>query len=219
MKKLIGGAALVAACGNALAGTTGSSWTFEPYAGATAERAEYSDYTGLRNDGSFSSVDYRKTTSGARLYGGADLSEHLGVELGFSQFGTASFDSQSDGSGSVWAAGPQHWSQKLSSVDLSVIGRTNIVGNIGTFVRAGVVMNRLNSDLDVTTQSVGPIRYSLNKTSYDVGLGGGISYSPVHSLRLSAAWQTVRYHGDDFVSAGQGAEALESYNLGVQYLF
>jgi hypothetical protein len=229
MKQVLGGLALIAFGGVAWGDEAGQpcscpaadssgAWQTSWYAGASLAQTAFKDWSAVAylDDGSYTSSAQDEEDAGFRLFGGVGLSKYLAVELGYSDFGAAEARAQSDGSASLWAAGPVSETLTLEAFDLAVLGKLPIVRDTSVVGRLG--LSAWDSSLQVsgTTQSVGPARLDESDHGSALLLGAGIEYDGLRSLRLSLAYTHSTF---GTVFAGEREAEVGSVALSLAYLF
>ena len=142
------------------------------WAGGAYALVEASDFSGGRlNDGSFapSQTTQDAEASSFRVFGGYGFSRFLGLELGYVDFGEATFQSTSDGSG-VYAAGPVAGEVASDGFDLTLRGRIPTGSALHIVPRVGAV--RWDSQMQVR-DATGPVR-SASRSGTDFVYGVGL---------------------------------------------
>lgn len=225
MKRVIGAAALaLAACGAAGAhdgnqdARPHSHWWLDPdfkpswYAGAGVGQSRFEGYE-LFDDGSFTSRSNDDTGTTLRFFGGLALGKHVAVELGYADFGKASFRAQSDGSGTSWNAGPQSVKIEAETYDVSLVGRLPL-GDWALFAKVGAAWWGSAIAVSVDLQCCGPLDEALTDDGQKFTYGGGAHYDGLRPIRLVAEYGVLALEPEIFDDA-----SLEWVALSAAYLF
>ena len=128
-----------------------------------------------------------------RLYGGAMMGNHWGVEIGYLDLGRIAREG-----GKTRAQG----------LNLSLVGKAPLVSALGVFGRLGTTYGRTE-----TTASSAAIAAGTEK-GFGLSYGAGLSYD--FTPRLSA---TLEWDSNDFRFAGGGRDPVRSTSLGLQYRY
>jgi OmpA-OmpF porin, OOP family len=142
------------------------------WAGGSYAFVEAPDFTGDRfNDGSFMPSQTTQDTEdgGFRVFGGYGLSRYLGLELGYVDFGQATFQASSDGSG-FYAAGPVAGEVASDGFDLALRGRIPTGSAAYIVPRVGAV--RWDGEMEVR-DATGTVR-SATRSGTDFVYGVGL---------------------------------------------
>jgi hypothetical protein len=182
------------------------------YAGAGIGQARFEDYE-LFDDGSFTSQRTDDTRTALRLFGGLALGEHFAIELGYSDFGEASFRAQSDGSGTNWNAGTQSVEIEAQGYDVSLVGRLPL-GEWAVFAKVGATWWESEVGVSVDAQCCGPIDEVFEDDGQKLTYGGGAQYDGWRPIRLAAEYGVLALEPEIFDDA-----SLEWLALSVAYLF
>ncbi len=133
------------------------------------------------------------TDTAVRLYGGAMMADHWGVEIGYLDLGRMAREG-----GKTRAQG----------LNLSLVGKAPLVSALGVFGRLGTTYGRTE-----TTASSSAIAAGTEK-GFGLSYGAGLSYD--FTPRLSA---TLEWDSNDFRFAGGGRDPVRSTSLGLQYRY
>lgn len=219
------GVALLAACVSttswAESGAGHSHWylELEPswYAGGAVGQSTVEDWSVVAtvDDGSYRSVAQDDRDVGYRVFAGLGLSRYFALELGYADFGEASFRAESDGSGSQWAAGPQTESFALTAVDLGLLGKLPLRSDVALVGRIGALRTDATYERQALHQS-GPISSRGTAQHTDWFYGAGLEYDGLRPVRLIATYMAADF--DRSTPAGNTAQ-LQSIALSVAYLF
>lgn len=187
------------------------------YAGGAAAQTDFRKWgvLSLFDDGSYTSSSRDDGGRGFRLFAGADLSSHFSVELGYVDFGEATFQAQSDGSGSFWAAGPVYESLALKALDLALLGKLMLFKDTAAFVQLGAVEWEEDVYQAGNAQSIGPFVFQGDKHSATWSYGAGIHYDGLAPVRLAATYSSMTI---DTTGSFEDTQ-VESMRLSLAYLF
>ena len=161
----------------------GGAW----YAGAGVGQARYDDYA-VFDDGSFTSNRTDDSGAALRVFGGVDIGKYLALEATYADFGEATSRAQSDGSGSVWSAGPQAAKISAKGYDFSLVGRLPLTDDWGAFAKVGGSWLDVGFAVAVDAQCCGPAQDRSKHTDEGVSYGGGVRYDGWRPLRIVAEY-------------------------------
>ena len=133
------------------------------------------------------------TDTAVRVYGGAMMSNHWGVEIGYLDLGRMAREG-----GKTRAQG----------LNLSLVGKAPLVSSLGVFGRLGTTYGRTETTASSTAIAAG------TEKGFGLSYGAGLSYD--FTPRLSA---TLEWDSNDFRFAGGGREPVRSTSLGLQYRY
>lgn len=196
-------------------GDAGVTWSV----GATLASNSFDDWSfasdGFGNDGSYASSREDRSSVGYRLHAGLDFLKYFGVEMGWSDLGDASFRGQSDGTGSIWDAGPVSESIEAQATDVTVIGRLDF--GVDTAVTARVGMLRWDVDRRLTgTYLGGPYDTRESDKGSDLQYGVAAEYAGIKPLRFDLGYSRAELD----VDTGLGKPVtLSSFWISAAYLF
>lgn len=141
------------------------------------------------DDGSFTSQTSEDSDTGFRAFAGFGDTESFSFEIGYSDFGEATFDAQSDGC-CFYPAGPVNITASTTGFDLGVVGRAPMSESVAFIGRIGLLMWEV--DVDAV---VGGGSGSESEDGDDIFFGLGLEFmsSPAMSLR----GEFTRYSLDD----------------------
>ncbi len=190
--------AATAAWGPAHAQTSGSASTSTA---AKVDGLHSRGYLGLSlGRSSFNSLSCPTTSlvcdqndTAVRLYGGAMLGNHWGVEIGYLDLGRIAREG-----GKTRAQG----------LNLSLVGKAPLVSSLGVFGRLGTTYGRTETTASSAAIAAGTER------GFGLSYGAGLSYDL--TPRLSA---TLEWDSNDFRFAGGGRDPVRSTSLGLQYRY
>lgn len=185
------------------------------YAGAGVGQSRFGDYT-IPNDGSFISQSKDDTGTTLRLFGGMGVGKFLALELGYVDFGEASFRAQSDGSGGTWNAGPQSIKIGVDGYDVSLVGRLPIGEAWGLFVKLGETWWDAEAPLVVDSQCCGAFDVTLSDDGNEFTYGGGVQYDGLRPIRIAAEYGALPL--DAQITTGEEMP-LDWLAISVAYLF
>lgn len=191
-----------------------ASW----YAGAALGYASFTDWSlaDEANDGSYTSADSDDADTGFRVHLGLDFLEYFAVELGYADYGEATFSGQSDGSGAIWAAGPIREAVAAAGPDLALLAHWKATPDLRLAGRVGVLKWDVDSEISGDIQGFGPLDIAESDDGADLLIGLGIDYDGLRPLRLSLGYTRARLNvrttaHDDFT--------LGSIALAASYVF
>lgn len=187
------------------------------YAGGAVGQSTVKDWSVVAtvDDGSYTSVTRDDRDIGYRVFGGLGLSRYFAIELGYSDFGEASFRAESDGSGSQWAAGPQTETFALAAVDLGFLGKLPLGSDTALVARIGA----LRTDATYSRQGMhqsGPISSQGSAQHTDWFYGAGVEYDGFRPVRLVAAYTAADF---DRSTPFANTAHVDSIALSLAYLF
>lgn len=128
-----------------------------------------------------------------RLYGGAMLADHWGVEIGYLDMGRIAREG-----GKTRAQG----------LNLGLVGKAPLASSFGVFGRLGTTYGRTETSASSAAIAVG------TEKGFGLSYGAGLSYD--FTPRLSA---TLEWDSNDFRFAGSGRDPVRSTSLGLQYRY
>lgn len=182
------------------------------YAGAGIGQSQFDDYA-FFNDGSFTSQSKDDTGTSLRLFGGLAFGRYLALELGYADFDEASFRAQSDGSGSLFDAGPQSVKVAADGYDLSLVGRLPL-GDWGLFAKVGNTWWESKAPVAFDLQSQGAIATTLSDDGSAISYGAGVQYDALRPLRLVGEYGVLPLEAEFIDDA-----TLDWFMVSVAYLF
>jgi hypothetical protein len=141
------------------------------------------------DDGSFTSQTSDDSDTGFRVFGGFGSNENFSFEIGYSDFGEATFEAQSNGC-CFYPAGPVKATASTTGIDLGGVGRAPISESVAIIGRLGLLL--WEADVDATVSGGSG---SESEDGNDVFFGVGLEFttSPAMSLRA----EFTRYSLDD----------------------
>jgi len=175
MFKRIGACAFVIAAG-VMAGPANAGYFGLGVAQNTLEDWDESTF----DDGSISNADAEDSDNGFRIFGGGAFSPNFGFELGYSDFGEATWEGTSDGTGGFWPAGPVGASVGLKGFDGSLVGTLPVSDAFALMARFGILVWDMEVDVDT---SVGSGSDSDDGNDTFFGLGGELRTGDAIALR------------------------------------
>jgi OOP family OmpA-OmpF porin len=180
------------------------------YAGGALGQSTFEDW--FFDDGSLSrNADDSDTAM--RVFGGVSFGRYLALELGYTDFGEASFRGQSDGSGGLWNAGPVAEKIGLEGYDVALLGKLPVADDWALFGKVGYLTWESTLDLTGDTQCCGPVSDHLSGDDASVSYAGGVQYDGFGPLRVVAEYGAVEF---DY---GFGEAEVASFGLSLVYLF
>ncbi len=132
-------------------------------------------------------------TPRSRLYGGAMMGNHWGVEIGYLDLGRIARE-----------GGKTH----AQGLNLSLVGKAPLVSALGVFGRLGTTYGRTETSTSSAAIAAG------TEKGFGLSYGAGLSYD--FTPRLSA---TLEWDSNDFRFAGGGRDPVRSTSLGLQYRY
>jgi OmpA-OmpF porin, OOP family len=189
-------AAHEATCDCDRSAATPLEWHTRWYAGAAADANSFGEeWSTVRriNDGSFSAVMSDESSTGYRVFAGAEFLDHFTVEAGYVDFGEITFNAQSDGSGFFWNAGPI--AERMSATALTLTGsaRMALFARTSLFVRAGAHQWESEDVVSGSVQGSGPVAFTEDRSGTSFIYGGGLDFEPLPSVRLRGAYEMTEF--------------------------
>lgn len=190
------------------------------YTGGSLTYASFSDWSFAEadgDDGSFTGASSDDSDAGFRIHFGMNLLPHVDIELGYADYGEASFSADSSGGGSFWSAGPVRESVAAAGMDLTLVGRLQVTPDLVLNGRAGVMKSEGDSALSGNIQSFGPV--DIRESSDDASplFGAGLDYDGLRPLRLSLSHTRVELDVGGTVPSRDAVLATTALTL--SYLF
>jgi OmpA-OmpF porin, OOP family len=139
---------------------------------------DWDDVGAALDDGSFTSQKSEDTDNGFRIFGGFGQNPNFVVEIGYSDFGEATFDAQSDGC-CFYPAGPVSADAAMSGIDVSLVGRIPVSDSFDVTARLGM----LKWDFEVDARVSGGSG-SDSDDGTDVLFGAGLQFALSDSVSL-----------------------------------
>ena len=141
-------------------------------------------------DGSVDAIELEDSDTGFRLFAGFPLSQGLGFEIGYVNFGEQTAQGSADGSGDYWTGGPATVESKLDGFDFGLVGNMPVSDALSLIARVGV----LSWENELTYEDPAFLdKYA--ETGNDLFFGGGAEFHPGGPLALRGEF--VRYRMDD----------------------
>lgn len=166
MKKLKIAAVALAAASSIVAGPAAAG-----YFGVALNQNTVKDWDDVGpalDDGSFTSQSSDDKDNGFRVFAGFGDNENFNFEVGYSDFGEATFDAESDGC-CFYPAGPVSVEAASTGLDFGLVGRAKISDTLGFLGRVGLLM--WEADIDAM---VGGSPGSGSEDGNDVFFGFGL---------------------------------------------
>ncbi|HUR41247.1 MAG TPA: hypothetical protein VM240_08765 [Verrucomicrobiae bacterium] len=188
------------------------NWNAQWDAGAAVMYDRFGDPS--LDDGSLTTTREDEADIGYRVFVGVGFLQYFGIELGHADYGEARFDSQSDGSGSLWAAGPVTTTVSVEGTDLSVLGRVPISSQLNLVLSLGVLNYKAGNVVAGTTQITGPDGVTDSIRDRSPIYSARLEYLGLSPLRVGVSYgrtETNSIFGSEF--------PLESLALSLAYLF
>lgn len=190
-------------------------WHFAPYAGLSLDHGQFGGWPSRLQDGSIASPDQKDGDQGYRGFAGVEFLKYFGAELGYADYGSASFNGRSDGSGFLYNAGAVNASENLHALDLRFSGRVNLWRAVSAYAQLGVTQSRTQGRLVADVKNYGPVVFNKTDNSTTALYGAGLLYDLTDAWRLKASWQTVSY-ADPIFAQNHDMAAID---LGAVYFF
>ncbi len=144
------------------------------YAGASVSYNDHGDLYSANDDGSLSSVSRDDSATGFAIFGGYNLTDNIGLEVGYVDMGEPDFSAVSDGSGVSWVAGNVSTKLEADGWLFSILGHLPVSERMTVFARLGIfawdtteTFNE-NSFISVDKNSGSDVQYGAG-FDYDVG--------------------------------------------------
>src|SRR5690349_535593 len=203
-----------------------SDWNPSFYASAGFQNAMFEDWDTISNidPASQTSRSEDDSDTGYRVSAGMSFLEHFGVELTYADFGEATLAAQSDGSGQILAAGPQHDAVELDGFGLHLIARVPLGKEFSLAGRAGLWLwntrQRISGSVQNPPGSGTPVPAELDdsKGSTRFGWGAGLDYDGFKPFRVTLAYEASTFEAENTEEV-TGASDIRALNLSVAYFF
>jgi OmpA-OmpF porin, OOP family len=143
------------------------------------------------DDGSFVAVSQDSRSTSFRLVGGYDFNANFGVEASYTDFGSATISAVSDGSGSIWPAGPIDADLEATSMNFGVNGYLPFNAQVRAFGRIGIAMR----DFDATVNASGS-GFSGSEDGNDPYFGIGVEGDMGQKVSGSVSYLSYYVDGD-----------------------
>lgn len=150
---------------------------------------DWDDVGTALDDGSLSSQRSEDTDTGFRVFGGFGSDPNFNFEVGYSDFGEATFEAQSNGC-CFYPAGPVRATASSTGIDLGAVGRAPLSDTFGFIGRVGLLIWEAEVDAAVSGGSG-----SESEDGNDVFFGVGLELSPSPAMSLRAEF--TRYSLDE----------------------
>lgn len=150
---------------------------------------DWDDVGAALDDGSFTSQESEDTDTGFRIFGGFGQNPNFGIEIGYSDFGEATFDAESDGC-CFYPAGPVSASAATTGIDVSLVGRAPMSDAVAVTARLGMLKWETEFDARVSGGSG-----SDSEDGTDILFGIGLEFAASSSMSLRGEF--TRYALDD----------------------
>lgn len=188
------------------------------YAGGAVGQSTLEDWSLLAtlNDGSYRSAAQDDRDVGYRVFAGLGLSRYFALELGYADFGEATFTAESDGSGSNWAAGPMAETFAVSAIDLGLLGKLPLARDVAVFGRVGALRTESEESGMATQQFNGFVAYTATARHNSWSYGAGVEYDGFRPVRLIAGYMAAEF---DRSTPNSNNARLDSIALSLAYLF
>lgn len=190
-----------------------ADWRSQWYLGGSILQADLELGQGF-NDGSISASSSDEADVGYRVFGGVRFLGYLGLELGYADYGRVERESQSDGSGSFWAAGPVRQALSLSGADLSALVQVPLDGSLRLVGQAGVIRYDAEGEVQGTSQGFGPVSTALTTNDEGILYSARVEFDPWARLRLGLGYSRL-----EFSSGFEGDLLMNSFGVHAAYLF
>lgn len=137
------------------------------------------------DDGSFVSADDDNSDNSVRLSGGIALGPNVGVEFSWADFGEATIDAVSNGSGWLYPSGPVSVTAGAKGMGLGLAGYIPLGDRARLAGRAGILMWDVEMEVSLTGGSG-----SVSEDGNDPYFGVGAEFDLTPALALGATWTT-----------------------------
>lgn len=169
-------------------------WHLRGYLGGNAGENHFAEWSVSKyNDGSYGPASEDNSAMGFRAFGGLEFLKHFAVELAYADLGKASFSVQSDGSGTLWSAGPVNQEVRMRGVELALLGRLGMTQDFSAVAQLGTMFMRGTQSFHATVQGQGPINRDSTDHGTNLRYGGGLEYSHFRPWRLDATVTTMPF--------------------------
>ena len=194
-------------------------WDPSFYAGASLQQSTLEDWSTIEqvDSASFTSRESDDEDTGFRVAGGMAFAEHFAVEMGYADFGSATFAGNADGTG-FWEPGMQRETIELSGLSLHLVGRLPVTSTWFVSGRVGAWSFRSERHQTGAFDNAGTptpfdIRDSVNSTRF--GYGAALEYDGLAPWRIAVEYDVAEFEGQDGFDDGQ----LTSLGLSLKYVF
>lgn len=96
--------------------------------------------TSVIDDGSLTSASAEDSDTGFRLIGGYELNPNVSLEFGYTDFGEATAEGNSDGTGFVWVAGPVRAETSADGIDFGALAKLPVSESFSVHGRLGLLL-------------------------------------------------------------------------------
>ncbi len=170
----------------------------EWYAGGSIGEMKVSGLSlSLLDDGSGLTGSVDDSDTGWTVLGGVRLQKHFAIEADYIDFGEFSINATSDGTGSIFAAGPVAAEISATGFSVSALGLMPVSDHFDLFARIGYFS--IDADSSVTNSATGRITDSDDDDDFYFGAGAQYNFRAPVSLRLE--WRQYRGPEDvDYLS-------------------
>lgn len=152
------------------------------YFGLSVGQSTLDDWdSSVIDDGSFGSISAEDSDVGFRIMGGNELNENFAIEFGYSDFGEATADGTSDGSGFFWAPGPVSGRASADGFDLGVVARAPTSESFALFARIGMLI--WDSKYDLHDSGGNSINGTDDGSDLFFGIGGEFKTTGALAMR------------------------------------
>lgn len=172
------------------------------YAGGAVGQSKLKDAC---NDSAPLSCDDKDT--GYKIFGGYQINENFGAELGYVNLGKATFSGVDPSLG----AGPVSANIKAKGFEVLGVGTVPLADKLSAYGKLGFF--RWDLDASVT---VGATSGSLSESGTDVTYGIGLKYDFAKNIGARLEWQRYKDLGKD---ATTGKSDVDLFSLGVVFKF
>ena len=188
------------------------------YAGGSVAQNTFKDWSSAEagDDGSYISRSVGDSDTGVQVFVGVDLGRYFAFEFGYANYGEATFLSQSDGSGSVWAAGPIAETIGLKSIGLDLLGKLPLGESVALFGKVGTFRWTSTFEGSGTLQCCGTFTFSEASGGSDGAYGAGLQFDGFRPARVVVEYTAANF-GSSFFEPQH--PKLESIVLSLAYVF
>ena len=167
------------------------------YAGASLGRAHYQETCdGIRSRGFIGSCD--DVDLGWRVWAGRELTDHLGVELGYVDFGNVQ--------GTRTPPGAFDVDGSIHGWTLHGVLSWPVNDEVAVFGKAGLIVAKVAADTSTGFHG--------RDTDIAPGAGAGVTYRLTDQLNLRAEWEFFGKVGDPSIT---GDDTVDLMSVGLEY--
>ena len=203
-----------------------SDWNLGWYAGAGYQGSRFEDWSlaSRVDSGTFTSRSEDDADAGLRLVAGMEFLTYFSVEAAYTDFGEATFSGQSDGTGAIFAAGPQRDSVELDGYALHLGARVPVGMDFWVAGKAGWWLyharQRATGTVHNPPPAGPPAPYALDESDNGIRFswGAGLDYDGFKPFRISAEYRAATFRAP-LTEDSFGSSEASSVGLSVTYCF